>query len=64
MFHPPTANDVRRRRIIVADSTKVGKTQLARVAPLESVDLLITGVETPEAHLEPLREAGVTIQQV
>ena len=53
-----------RRRVVVADSSKIGKTQLARVAPLEAIDLLITGVETPETHLAPLREAGVAIQQV
>jgi DeoR family transcriptional regulator of aga operon len=53
-----------RQVVVVADSSKIGKTQLARVAPLEAVDLLITGVETPEVHLAPLREAGVAIQQV
>jgi len=56
--------DSSRTRVVVADSTKVGKTQLARVAALNLVDLLITGVETPEANLAPLREAGVAIQQV
>ncbi|MBK7822705.1 MAG: DeoR/GlpR transcriptional regulator [Tessaracoccus sp.] len=53
-----------RKRVLVADSTKIGRTQLARVAPLSDIDLLITGVETPEANLEPIREAGVAVQQV
>jgi DeoR family transcriptional regulator of aga operon len=53
-----------RKRVLVADSTKIGRTQLARVAPLSAIDLLITGVETPEVNLEPIREAGVAIQQV
>lgn len=56
--------DASRQRVVVADSSKIGKTQLARVAPLDAVDLLITGVEAPEANLAPLREAGVTIHLV
>ncbi|WP_067245928.1 DeoR/GlpR family DNA-binding transcription regulator [Microbacterium resistens] len=52
------------RRIVVADSSKVGKSQVIQVAPLDAIDLLLTGVEAPPAEVDALREAGLTIELV
>lgn len=49
------------RRIVVADSSKIGKSQMIQVAPLRQVDLLVTGSEAPDDQLEALRETGLTI---
>lgn len=54
--------DAAERRIMVADSSKIGKSQVIQIAPLSRIDLMITGSETPEAQLVPLREAGLTIE--
>ncbi|MBN9214927.1 MAG: hypothetical protein ABS62_00870 [Microbacterium sp. SCN 70-200] len=54
--------DAAERRVIVADSSKIGKSQVIRIAPLSRADLLITGSEAPEAQLEPLRESGLAIE--
>ncbi|MFT4219284.1 MAG: DeoR/GlpR family DNA-binding transcription regulator [Microbacterium sp.] len=55
--------DAGERRIVVTDSSKIGKSQVIRIAPLDRADLLITGTETPAAQLEPLREAGLAVEQ-
>jgi DeoR family transcriptional regulator of aga operon len=49
------------QRIVVADSTKLGVTQLSRVAPLADIDALITGTEATPAQLAPLAAAGLRI---
>ncbi|GAB3633095.1 DeoR/GlpR family DNA-binding transcription regulator [Microbacterium sp. AGC85] len=50
------------RAIVVADSSKIGKSQVIQVAPLQRIDMLVTGVEAPPVELEALREAGLTIE--
>jgi DeoR family transcriptional regulator of aga operon len=53
-----------RRRVIVADGTKIGEVELARVCTLEDVDLLITD-ESADAHVvKDLRAAGVPVEVV
>jgi DeoR family transcriptional regulator of aga operon len=49
------------RSVVVADSTKLGITQLSRVAPIESIDTLITGDEADSGQLERLRATGLRI---
>lgn len=55
--------DAGSRHIVVADSSKIGKSQVIQIAPLDRIDLLLTGVAAPEADLTPLREAGLNIEQ-
>ncbi|HEY0258990.1 MAG TPA: DeoR/GlpR family DNA-binding transcription regulator [Lacisediminihabitans sp.] len=49
------------RRIVVADSTKLGRTQLSRVAPLDGVDTLITGTECEQRQIDDLISAGLAV---
>lgn len=53
--------DAAERRIMVADSSKLGKSQVIQIAPLTAVDLLVTGTEAPDAEVESLREHGLHV---
>ncbi len=50
-----------RRKVVVADHTKLGKVMLAAVAPLAAVDTLVTGREADPAAVARLREAGLEV---
>lgn len=52
------------RHIVVADSSKIGKSQVIQVAPLARFDLLITGAEAPAPEVDDLVEAGLSIDRV
>jgi DeoR family transcriptional regulator, aga operon transcriptional repressor len=47
--------------IVVADSTKFGRRGFGRICGLESVDIIITNNEVPEALIERCREKGVDV---
>lgn len=49
------------RAIVVADSSKLGVTQLSRVVPITSVHTLVTGTEASLDKQEELRGAGLEI---
>ncbi|PDQ34494.1 MAG: DeoR family transcriptional regulator [Candidatus Lumbricidophila eiseniae] len=49
------------RRVLVADSTKIGLVRSSRVSALTDVDLLITGVESDAEQLSLIRETGLEI---
>ncbi len=49
------------RSVVVADGTKVGATSVARIAPIDEVDHLITTPSADEAALAELREANVEV---
>jgi len=49
------------RGVIVADSMKLGVTQLSRVIPISDVDTLITGSEAKPGQLAALRDAGLEV---
>jgi DeoR family transcriptional regulator of aga operon len=53
-----------RRTIVVADSSKIGRTAFARICPIERVHELITDVEADPATLDAIREAGVVVTTV
>jgi DeoR family transcriptional regulator, aga operon transcriptional repressor len=53
-----------RRRVVVADASKVGSVSLARVCDVDDLDLIITGAEADAAVLEALRERGPAVQVV
>lgn len=52
------------RRIFVADSSKLGKSQVIQIARLDEIDQLITGVEAPDTEVAALRDAGLAIDLV
>jgi len=53
--------DAARRRIALADHSKLGIESLYRVAPLSALHTLVTDAGGEEESLVPLREAGVEI---
>lgn len=50
-----------RERIVLADSSKLGKTTFASVAPLSIVDVLITDWNAPTQMVEDLRKIGIRV---
>jgi DeoR family transcriptional regulator of aga operon len=50
-----------RRRVVVADASKLGAVQLARICGLDEVDLLITDAAADATALEALRAADLDI---
>lgn len=48
-----------REVIIVADHTKCGRVSKAFLAPIESIDILVTGVETPDEFVDSLMDKGI-----
>ncbi|OYX53010.1 MAG: DeoR family transcriptional regulator [Micrococcales bacterium 32-70-13] len=52
------------RRVLAADSSKVGQVHLGRVATLDELDELITDDAATDAVLAPLRAAGLTVTTV
>src|SRR5439155_27389848 len=44
------------RRVVLADGSKIGRTELAHLCPIEAVDLIITGESADRAAVEQLRE--------
>ncbi|HET6439480.1 MAG TPA: DeoR/GlpR family DNA-binding transcription regulator [Anaeromyxobacter sp.] len=53
-----------RRRVVLADSTKVGKIALAKFAEVSDVDLLITDQGADSREVDALREAGLEVRLV
>lgn len=53
-----------RRTIVVADGSKVGEVELARICPISDVDLLLTGASADAAVLGPLADGGLRIELV
>lgn len=53
-----------RRRIVVADGSKVGQVELARLCGVSDVDLLMTGASADEAVLGDLVERGMPVEVV
>ena len=49
------------RRVVVADSSKLGVVDLGRVAGTEEFDRLLTGAAAPEALVAQLEEAGLAV---
>lgn len=49
------------RTILLADGSKLGVTTLARVCPVEELDLVVTGVSAPDDVVGQLRKLGVSV---
>jgi DeoR family transcriptional regulator of aga operon len=50
-----------KRRILVADGSKIGKVELANTCNVDEIDLLITDSSADPAILSTLRESGLEI---
>ena len=53
-----------RRRVVLADASKIGKIALAKFADLSEIDLLITDSGADEVELAALREKGLEVKVV
>jgi DeoR/GlpR family transcriptional regulator of sugar metabolism len=53
-----------RHVIVVADSTKVGRRGFTPIAPVESIDVLVTDSEADPTEVESLRAAGVDVRLI
>lgn len=49
------------RTVIVADSSKIGATHVSRVAPIDTIDVLVTGKDADPVELDLIRDRGVEI---
>lgn len=49
------------RRILVADSSKLGQVHLGRVATVQQLDALITDADAAQEHLDALRSTGLDV---
>jgi DeoR family fructose operon transcriptional repressor len=52
-----------RRRILLADHSKIGAVSLCKHADLSDIDLLITDTGLPQAELRALQAAGLEVEQ-
>jgi DeoR family transcriptional regulator of aga operon len=52
------------RRVLAADSSKIGQVHLGRVATLDELDELITDDAATDAQLAPLRDARLVVTRV
>jgi DeoR family fructose operon transcriptional repressor len=50
------------RRVLLADSTKLGAVSMCQFGDLQDIDLMITDSGVSESQLEELRAAGLTVQ--
>jgi DeoR family transcriptional regulator of aga operon len=53
-----------RRRVVLADSSKVGKVALAKFADLNEIDLLVTDVGADKEDIAAIREKGLEVKLV
>jgi DeoR family transcriptional regulator of aga operon len=53
-----------KRIIVVADGSKIGRTQLARISPVDVIDDLVTDSSANAQELDYLRQAGVCVHLV
>lgn len=52
-----------RRKIIVADGSKLGAVAFVKLCPIDQVDLVVTDIDAPPAQVAALRAAGVDVLQ-
>jgi len=53
-----------RRRVVLADASKIGQVALAKFADLQEIDLLITDEGADAEEVEALREKGLEVKLV
>jgi DeoR family transcriptional regulator, aga operon transcriptional repressor len=50
-----------RKVVVVADSSKLGRSAFARICPASDIDVLVTGGDTDRRTLDELRDAGIEV---
>jgi DeoR family transcriptional regulator of aga operon len=50
--------------VVLADGSKIGRTELAHLCPIDAVDLLITGESADRTVVEQLRERDCEVRIV
>jgi DeoR family transcriptional regulator of aga operon len=50
-----------RRKVVLADATKIGRVALAQVCSMAEVDVLITDGRAPAAALDQIRRQGCRV---
>ena len=55
---------VANRKIVIADGSKLGRVEVARLCGIGDVDLVITGRSADAAVVEALRDSGCEVQVV
>ena len=55
---------IARRRIVLADGSKIGRIELAHLCPVDEIDMLITGESADPEVLDALRERGCEVRVV
>ena len=53
-----------RRCVVLADSSKIGNVSLAKVGPIDKIDLLITDNLADSGEIMKLKEKGIEVKQV
>jgi DeoR family transcriptional regulator of aga operon len=53
-----------RKRVVLADSSKIGNVALVKIAELSDIDLLITDTQADPVELTLLKEKGLKVQLV
>lgn len=53
-----------RMKIVVADHSKIGVTTHSRICGIDTVDILITGIETPAEQTSAFEQAGIQVMHV
>ncbi len=53
-----------RRRVVLADSSKIGKVALTKFADLDEIDLLVTDVDADEEDIAAIRQKGLEVKLV
>lgn len=53
-----------RRRVVLADASKIGKVALTKIADLDEIDLLITDRSADEAEVAALQKRGLEVRLV
>ncbi|WP_181435278.1 DeoR/GlpR family DNA-binding transcription regulator [Curtobacterium sp. MCBD17_013] len=50
-----------RATVVLADATKIGRTALAGVCPMEAVDVLVTDLRAPDSAVEAIERQGCRV---
>jgi DeoR/GlpR family transcriptional regulator of sugar metabolism len=50
-----------KKKVLLADGGKIGRTRFIPIAPINGIDCIITDKSAPRAELEKIRETGVQI---
>ncbi len=49
------------RKVVLADGSKLGRVEVAKLCPIEGIDLVITGPSADPAVVDALRDRGCEV---